>query len=217
MGVAMAATILAVAQQKGGAGKTTIAVQLGVWWASQGRNVTLLDVDPQGSMKAWHGLRQESGASLALDAWDVPGWKLSSEIDRVKSTSDLIIVDTPPHAETDARVAVRAAQLILVPVQPSPMDWWATKPTIDMALKEKTRVLLVLNRLPARGKLGDAIRARILEAKLPLAQSSLGNRSAFAASMMEGRGVAETQPKGAAAEEIAALAHEIEGILLSPR
>ena len=209
----MAAKILAVAQQKGGAGKTTIAVQLGVWWACQGRKVTLLDVDPQGSMKAWHGLRGEAGLDGSPYATDVAGWKLSSEIDRLKRENDLIIVDTPPHAETDARLAVRAAQLILVPIQPSPMDWWATKPTLDMALKEKTKTLLVLNRLPARGKLADAIRAKIEAAGLPLAKASLGNRSAFAVSMMDGRGVAETQPKGTAAAEIEALAKEIESLL----
>jgi chromosome partitioning protein len=209
----MSAKILAVAQQKGGAGKTTIAVQLGVWWACQGRKVTFVDVDPQGSMKAWHALRSESGLEGSPYASDVAGWKLSSEIDRLKRENDIIIVDTPPHAETDARVAVRAAELILVPVQPSPMDWWATKPTLDMAAKEKTKSLLVLNRLPARGKLADAIRAKIEEAGLNLATASLGNRSAFAVSMMEGKGVAETQPRGTAAAEIEALAKEIEGLL----
>jgi chromosome partitioning protein len=209
----MSAKILAVAQQKGGAGKTTIAVQLGVWWAKKGRKVTLLDVDPQGSMKAWHAVREEAGVEGSPFAADLSGWKLSSEIDRLKGENDYIIVDTPPHAESDARVAVRAAQLILVPVQPSPMDWWATKPTLDMAAKEKTKTLLVLNRLPARGKLADAIREKIEGAGLALAAASLGNRSAFAVSMMEGRGVAETQPKGTAAAEIQALAEEIEKLL----
>ena len=209
----MAAKILAVAQQKGGAGKTTIAVQLGVWWAAQGKRVNLLDVDPQGSMKAWHHLRESAGLTGSPFAWDVPGWKLSTEIDRLRDDSDLIIVDTPPHAETDARVAVRAAQLILIPVQPSPMDWWATQPTVDMAAKQKTPILLVLNRLPARGKLSDAIRARIAATRRPLAVSSLGNRNAFATSMMDGKGVAETQVKGLAFAEIAALAAEIERLL----
>jgi chromosome partitioning protein len=143
----------------------------------------------------------------------VSGWKLSSEIDRLKGENDFIIVDTPPHAETDARVAVRAADLILVPVQPSPMDWWATRPTLEMAAKEKTRSLLVLNRLPPRGKLVDAIRARIEGEGLPLAAATLGNRSAFGMSMMEGKGVAETQPKSTAAAEIEALAKEIEKLL----
>ncbi len=209
----MTAKILAVAQQKGGAGKTTLAVQLGVWWAMKRRKVTLLDVDPQGSMKAWHALRTENGITGSPFAADLSGWKLSSEIDRLKAENDYIIVDTPPHAESDARVAVRAADLILVPVQPSPMDWWATKPTLDMAAKEKTKCLLILNRLPPRGKLADAIRAKIEEAGLPLASVSLGNRSAFAVSMMDGKGVAETQPKGTAAAEIEALAKEIDKLL----
>jgi len=211
--VDMTARILAVAQQKGGAGKTTLAVQLGVWWAMKRRKVTLLDVDPQGSMKAWHALRTENGIEGSPFAADLSGWKLSAEIDRLRAENDYIIVDTPPHAESDARVAVRAADLILVPVQPSPMDWWATKPTLDMAAKEKTRSLLILNRLPPRGKLADAIRAKIEDAGLPLAAATLGNRSAFAVSMMDGKGVAETQPKGTAAAEIEALAGEIEKLL----
>lgn len=207
----MTAKIVAVAQQKGGAGKTTLAVQLAVTWATQGFKVAMLDVDPQGSLAAWFSLRGDKANTLS--ALDLPGWKLSSEIDRLKPNYDLLVIDTPPHAETDARVAVRAAGLIVVPVQPSPMDLWATKPTLEMARKEKTDALLVLNRLPARGKLIDVVREKIAQENMPLAQSSIGNRSAFAASMMEGKGVVESQPKGTAAQEIRALAQEIASIL----
>jgi len=209
----MTAKTVAIAQQKGGAGKTTIAIQLGVAWARQGYRVAMLDVDPQGSMMAWFGLRQEAGVPSSLVAFDVQGWKLSTEIDRLKNDYDILLVDTPPHAETDARVAVRAASLILVPVQPSPMDLWATKPTLELARREKSQALLILNRLPSRGKLADLIRAKIDAEKMPVAQTVLGNRSAFAASMMEGKGVVETQPKGTAAEEIRGLATEIATLL----
>lgn len=209
----MAAKAVAIAQQKGGAGKTTIAVQLGVAWALQGYRVAMLDVDPQGSMVAWYGSRQNVGQNTTLFANDVQGWKLSTEIDRLKNDYDILLIDTPPHAETDARVAIRAASLILVPVQPSPMDLWATRPTLDLAKREKSRVLLVLNRLPSRGKLAELIRAKIDDEGMPLAQTALGNRSAFAASMMDGKGVVETQPKGTAAAEIRSLAAEIASIL----
>ncbi len=210
----MAAKAVAIAQQKGGAGKTTIAVQLGIAWALQGFRVALLDVDPQGSMMAWYGLRKQAGLAATVFADDVQGWKLSTAIDRLKNDHDILLIDTPPHAETDARVAVRAANLILVPLQPSPMDLWATKATLDLARHEKSRALLVLNRVPSRGKLTELIRAQVDADGLPVAQTALGNRSAFAASMLEGKAVVETQPKGAAAEEIRRLAGEI-GTLLT--
>jgi len=209
----MTAKAVAIAQQKGGAGKTTIAVQLAVTWARQGLKVAMLDVDPQGSLAAWYAVRREAKIDSSILATDVQGWKLSTEIDRLKNSYDILIVDTPPHAETDARVAVRAASLILVPIQASPMDLWATKPTLELARREKSQALLVLNRLPARGKLVDVIRAKIAEEQMPLAATTLGNRSAFAASMLDGKGVVETQPKGTAAQEISALAEEIAIIL----
>jgi chromosome partitioning protein len=205
----MSAKTIAIAQQKGGAGKTTIAVQLATAWAQQGLKVAMLDVDPQGSLSAWFAARKDAGVESDLVASDVQGWKLSTEIDRLKSAYDLLIIDTPPHAETDARVAVRAASLILVPVQPSPMDLWATKPTLELAKREKSAALLVLNRVPARNKLADTIRAKIAEEQLPLAETQLGNRSGFAASMMEGKGIVETSPRSTGAQEIRALAGEI--------
>jgi chromosome partitioning protein len=209
----MAAKAVAIAQQKGGAGKTTIAIQLGVAWTVQGYRVAMLDVDPQGSMAAWYDVRKEAGLDTTLFANAIQGWKLSSEIDRLKNDYDILLIDTPPHAETDARVAVRAASLILVPVQPSPMDLWATKPTLELAKREKSQALLVLNRLPSRGKLAELIRAKIDAEDMPVAHTALGNRSAFAASMMDGKGVVETQPRSTAADEIRGLAGEIASIL----
>lgn len=209
----MAAKIVAIAQQKGGAGKTTIAVQLGVAWARAGYRVAMLDVDPQSSMSAWFALREETAPSSLPIATSVQGWKLSTAIDRMKGDHDILLVDTPPHAETDARIAIRAAGLILVPLQPSPMDLWATRPTMELVVREKCKALLVLNRVPARVRLLDAVRARIDGEGWPLARTMLGNRSAFAASMMDGKGVVETQPKSPAALEIRDLAAEIGEIL----
>lgn len=208
----MPACVLTIAQQKGGAGKSTLAAQLSVAFRLRGCKVGLIDVDPQASLSLWFETRIKhlGKDEVGLVHSQVSGWKLAGEIDRMKSKLDVIIVDTPPHAETDARVAVRAANLVLVPLQPSPMDLWATGPTLELVKKEKSQALIVVNRIPPKGKLPQAVLAKIDEAGLPMAQTMLGNRMAFASSMMTGHGVQEVPPKtSAASAEIATLAQEI--------
>jgi chromosome partitioning protein len=213
----MPARIITIAQQKGGAGKTTIAAHLAVAFARAGRRVGLIDIDPQGSLAAWAGIREalgrtEPGGIVFVQA---AGWRLATELDRLKRDLDLVLVDSPPHAETEVRIAVRAADLILVPMQPSPMDLWATGPTLEIARKEKSPALVVFNRTPVKGKLVDAVRRKIAEAGVPVAQSVLGNRVAFASSLMDGKGVVESHPRHVAAREITALADEILARLLT--
>ena len=207
----MSAKAVTIAQQKGGAGKTTIAAQLAVAFAHAGRRIGLLDIDPQGSLAAWYDIRKalvdEGGGGITFV--QASGWRLSTELERLRRDVDLVLIDSPPHAETEVRIAVRAADLILVPMQPSPMDLWATGPTLEMARKEKSPALMVFNRTPPRGKLVDAVRKKIRDAEIPVAQTVLGNRVAFAASMMEGKGVVESNPRHVATREINALAEEI--------
>jgi len=206
----MAARIITVAQQKGGAGKTTLAAHLAVVWARRGMSVALVDIDPQRSLAAWHALRTTAypnGTELHLS--DIAGWRVGTELERLRDHFDMILVDTPPHAETEARAAVRAGDMVLLPIQPSPMDLWATAPTVAMAEKENTPALIVLNRMPPRGKLQEIMLEKLLEEGLPVAHTRLGNRVAFAASMMEGKGVVEYQSGSTAAREINALATEV--------
>jgi chromosome partitioning protein len=207
----MAARIITIAQQKGGAGKTTLAAQLAVTFVNRGKSVAVVDIDPQGSLAAWHRARVEtlgeSGGGLHLS--DVAGWRLVTELDRLRDAYDIVVVDTPPHAETEAKAAVRAGDILLVPIQPSPMDLWATGATLELARKERTAPLLVLNRVPPRGRLPEMIEAKLRADDLPIAETRLGNRTAFAASMMDGRGVIETERRSRAADEIIALTDEV--------
>ncbi|MCP5374229.1 MAG: ParA family protein [Hyphomicrobiales bacterium] len=206
----MAAKILTVAQQKGGAGKTTLAAQLAAAWTQEGRRVAILDIDPQASLAGWFEAREEHATEpdpLTLNK--VGGWRISQSLDDMRKDFDIIVIDSPPHAETEARIAVRAAHLVLVPIQPSPMDLWATQETVDLAKKEKRRLLVVLNRVPPRGRAADVIRAQLAARKLPTAAATIGNRIAFVASMLEGKGVVETESRSQAAEEIRALAGEV--------
>lgn len=208
----MPATVITIAQQKGGAGKTTLVAQLAVCYAASRKKVAVVDIDPQGSLTAWHTQRRRSMADQdagGIHLSTVGGWRLATELDRLRNDFDIVLVDSPPHAETEAKAAIRAADLVLVPVQPSPMDLWATAPTVSLARKEKTDILVVLNRMPPRGRLPDMVIAKLEEDGLPVAKVMLGSRVAFAASMMDGKGVLETSSRSPAAKEIKALADEV--------
>ena len=203
--------VISIAQQKGGAGKTTLAVQLGIAWLVAGKRVAMLDIDPQASLFTWFNLRRRRLGNQAggLVVQGLSGWRLGAELRRLRQEFDHILVDSPPHAETDAKTAIREADLVLLPCQPNALDVWATKATLEFAQSDRTDALLVLNRVPPRGRAAEMIRAEIEAASWPLAAASLGNRQAFAASIGEGRGVAETAPGSAAGQEIGALAEEV--------
>ena len=207
----MAAKIITVAQQKGGAGKTTLAAHLAVAFTAAGKSVAVVDIDPQESLTMWYRLREETrgdaGAGLLVN--QITGWRVKNEVERLAREHDLVIIDSPPHAETEAKIAIRAADLVVVPVQPSPMDVWATGPTLELAREEGTPALIVLNRVPPRANLTDDMVAAIKKSGASLARSRIGNRVVFAGALSEGKAVGEVQPRGKAAAEIKALAKEI--------
>jgi chromosome partitioning protein len=187
----MSGKVLTMAQQKGGAGKTTLVAQLAVALALGGKRIALVDIDPQGSLTRWFRIREgHAGGAGAMSLTAVTGWRVQSVVDKLKAANDLVLIDSAPHAEIEARIAVRAADLIVVPIQPSPLDLWATEPTLALARAEK-------------------IASRIAELGARVARSALGSRTSLAGSMMEGLGVVETAPRGKAAEETMALAEEI--------
>lgn len=199
--------VITIAQQKGGAGKTTVAAHLAVALAQKGNRVAVLDIDPQGSLSHWHAVREQRFGEgyTGLTHVAVSGWRVASEVSRMRKQSDFIIIDSPPHTETEARTAIRSADLIIIPVQPSPTDLWATKPTLELASAEKVPVRVLLNRVSANSK----IAVKIAEELADLAETTLGNRVVFASALMEGRGVTEVDPTSAAAGEMKSLVKEV--------
>lgn len=130
---------------------------------------------------------------------------------RLAGDHDIVVVDSPPYAETEARIAVRAAALVLVPVQPSPFDLWAAGPTLDVAKAERRKAVAVLNRVPARGRVADEAADELARMGVAVARSRLGSRTAFARSLAGGYGITETAGTTTTAEEIRALAAEALG------
>ena len=207
----MSAKVFAIAQQKGGAGKSTLAAHLALAWALKRKSVALVDIDPQQSLAAWYAQREqtlgEDKTAITFEA--VTGWRAARTVEKLAESHDFVLIDTPPHADTDARVAVRAADLVVIPVQPSPLDLWATLPTLELAAKEKSIPVLALNRVPPRANLTAQMITRLGDYKVRVAKSLIGNRVAFAEAMASGRTALETKGASIAAKEIRALATEL--------
>ena len=208
----MPASVITVAQQKGGAGKTTLAASLAAAWAASKR-VAVIDIDPQQSLTRWHALRAGRKGAPAITLAKIAGWRLAGELDKLRRAHDIVLIDSPPQIDTDARQAVRHADLVLVPIQPSPPDLWAAEGTCGLARAEKRSLAIVLNRAPAAGRLRAMVEAEIGKLGLPLLPTVLGNRTGFAAAFAQGLGVTEAAAKSRAAEELRSLLADIEGML----
>lgn len=203
--------VITIAQQKGGAGKTTVAAHLAVAFAQKGNKVAIIDIDPQGSLTHWHAVREKRFGEgfTGLHFSTLSGWRLRSEIDRLKEGFDIIVIDSPPHTETEAKTAIRVADVVVIPVQPSPTDLWATKSTVDICKSENVPCHVLLNRVSPNSKLAQQV-SRELSSRL---KTLLGNRVLFASSLLEGRCVTETAPTSQAAQEVRELAGEIAGLV----
>jgi chromosome partitioning protein len=130
-------------------------------------------------------------------------------LERLKRDHDLILIDSAPQIDTDARLAVRGASLVLVPVQPSPPDVWAAEGTLKLAADERRSAAVVLNRVPATSRLKDTMAAELVRRGHPLLRSAIGNRTGFASSFAEGLGITESSPHSVAARELRALLDEL--------
>ncbi|SCW96651.1 ParA family partition ATPase [Ancylobacter rudongensis] len=216
----MSGRIITIAQQKGGSGKTTLAAHLAVALSQQSvfgslARVALLDCDPQGSLGEWFEARE---ASLGEDATGLSfrtasGWGARREARSLVRDYNFVVIDTPPKSDVESRPAIEVADLVVVPVQPTPIDLWATRPTLEMIAKEGTSCLLVINRAQSRAALTHDMGAAIEALGHPAARTRLGNRVGFAASMGRGLTVLEAEPGSKGAAEIEALATELRDYL----
>ena len=201
--------VVTVAQQKGGSGKTTIAVNLAVEFHRRGLKVALLDTDPQGSLGRWFMARRERGEA-GMEFSTASAWGVGYECEKLKRLADVVIVDTPPKVDADLRPALREADLVIVPVAASMVDLWATDGVLDLIGREGRRAVIVLNRVKAGTRLGLEV-AEAAGKVGGVAEASLGQRVAYAETLGMGLGAAEV--RGTASAEVARLADEVLGLL----
>ncbi|WP_226779115.1 ParA family partition ATPase [Oceaniglobus trochenteri] len=203
----MAGKVITVAQQKGGAGKTTIAANLAVGLTRAGASVALLDTDPQGSLGRWFMARRDDGIE-DMEFSTASAWGVGYECDKLKKANDFVILDTPPKVDADLRPALRISDLVIVPVATSQVDVWAVESVLDLVERENRDALVVLNRFKAGTRVGQDVAAAIAALDVTLAETTLGNRVVYAETLGLGRGVQE-RGRGAAQDEVDRLVAEI--------
>lgn len=204
--------VITVAQQKGGAGKTTLAVNLAIGFAKAGKSVALMDIDPQGSAGRWFMTRIESGRDPEIEFSTASAWGVTYEVRKLADAHDIVIIDTPPKADSDLRPALRAADLALVPVATSHLDLWAVEMLLYLADREDTPAMIVMTRNRAGTRLAAEVAAKAQEMDAWVAEAALANRVAYAETLGQGKAVLEAR-RGPAHEEIQNLVKEVQGVL----
>lgn len=190
---------LAILAQKGGSGKTTVAVHMAVCATRQNFHTALIDLDPQGSAHDWNASREEEHR---LDAIKANSSQLAALLKQAKKAgADLAIIDTAPHSNSTAAIAAQLADFILIPCRPSRFDLKAIGSTIEIARLAKTPAAVVINSAP-RGKLADEARIALEQQGIKLFAPVLHNRASYSHAVIDGLSVHEYEPKGKAAEEI---------------
>jgi chromosome partitioning protein len=207
--------IIALLSQKGGAGKTTLAVHIATAAQLDGYPSAILDMDQQGTAEAWHGWREKS-----LDQVDPPVFPaktptLESMLLRLeKHGAKITLIDTAPLAHLEAIEAANCADLILIPCRPSGFDLHAIRPTVDLAKRSGRQTFAVLNAGPPRKATIYAESSKIISALgLELAPVHLSERAGFKQAVGSGRTVQEMNPSSKASEEVTALWRWIKNIL----
>lgn len=194
--------IYGVLNQKGGVGKTTISIHIAAELARQGRRVLLIDADPQGSSLAWSSIRSETNFTVV----GLPKATLHKELESLAKDYNDVIIDGPPRLSDLARSIIFGSDLVVVPVQPSPLDVWAAAETVDLIREAQTfrpeiKCVLTVNRKIANTAIGRDVREALEQLESDVLEADIGQRVAFAEAMSLGQTVLD-RPYSKAANEV---------------
>lgn len=202
--------VISVLNQKGGSGKTTIATHLAKSLQLKGKDVLLVDSDPQGSARDWAAVKEDQ--SISVVGIDRP--TIDRDLKNI-ANKDFIVIDGSPQAHDLAVSAIKASDFILIPVQPSPYDIWATAALVDLVKQRieitdgKLQAAFVVSRAIKGTKIGEEIIEALKGYDLPVLESKIIQRVIYPTSAVSGLTAFDNEPNGAAAKEMNDLLNEI--------
>jgi chromosome partitioning protein len=202
--------IICLVNQKGGVGKTTIAVNLASCLSERGFQTLLVDADPQGSVLQWQSISQDQ----PFEVTHRPSASLLSDKKGMALGRDHVIIDAPPAIGEITRAVLSVSDLAIIPIGPSPLDIWSSKETISLfpEVRKRNRRLtpkLLICRKIVGTRVGKEAREALETYGIPLFASEISQRVAFVEAMISGRSVLNFAPHSEAAEEIRRLCEEI--------
>ena len=202
--------IISFSSLKGGSGKTTLAVHLAHAIALAKKRVLLADADPQGSAQGWASARDDKPPFPVIG---MARNTLHRDLPELLQDYDHCVIDTPPRVSALARTAILAADLVLIPVQPSSYDIWAASETVNIieeaqGFKPELKAAFVINRRIVNTAIGRDVEEALADYQFPTLKSTVGQRVVFAESSA-GYSVMELAPSSAATTEVKKLSQEV--------
>lgn len=206
--------IISVLNIKGGVGKTTVTINLAVGLVEEGKSVCVIDCDPQGSSLRWNDTREAS--NIDVFKIDEPG-ALRKGAKSLAQKYDIIIIDGAPATDKTATTGAALADIVLLPLGPSPFDVWATESMIDRVaqvreVRPEIQVRYLINKHSKHTVLGKEVASAMQQMETPVMEASLATRIAYADAAAEGLSVLEWNDKKAI-EEVQSLVSEVRGMM----
>jgi chromosome partitioning protein len=190
---------IAFLSQKGGSGKTTLALHIAVAAQGAGESVVLIDTDPQSSALAWAQARKEEHPAVQKST----AAGLAKLLDKARSEDrTLAVIDTPPHAVPGVDQIARTADFLAIPCRPSVLDLAAVSSSVHLARASGRPAIFVLNACDPRAPEVEQSKQLLAKHGFPVAPINVGHRRAFSRALSTGSAVTEFEPRGRGAEEI---------------